>query len=83
VGADAVVLAALMPGVLEAETAALRRLARRHPVVLCGPAATAALARRLHARHLPGSPVAAADDLAALVGERAPRTARGGVSRDA
>ncbi len=68
IGAEVVVLVALMPGVLDGQIAGLRRLARRRALVLGGPAASPELAARVGARSLAGDPVAAADTLAELVG---------------
>jgi len=68
VGADAVVVAALMPGVLDDHADALRMLAARRRLVLAGPGASAAQAAEVGARYLEGDPIVAAGALAALVG---------------
>jgi len=59
-----VVVASFDPALLEAETAALRRLARTLPLVLSGPGASDALGARLGARRLDGDLVAAANEVA-------------------
>jgi methanogenic corrinoid protein MtbC1 len=58
------VVSSFDPALLEAQAAALRRLARAMPLVLAGPGATDELSARLGARRLDGDLVAAAHEVA-------------------
>jgi len=57
---DLTVIAAMQPGLLEAEREGIARMAARHPVALAGPGAGADLARDTGARSLDQAPMAAA-----------------------
>jgi hypothetical protein len=57
------VLASFDPDLLETEASALRRLAKRVPLVLSGPGASDALCSRLGARRLDGDLVRAAGEV--------------------
>src|SRR5580765_372114 len=59
-----VVISSFDAGLLEAQAAGLRRLARAVPLALAGPGATDKLCARLGARRLDGDLVAAADEVA-------------------
>jgi DNA-binding transcriptional MerR regulator len=67
VHADAAVVAAVMPGLLDRLSSTLKGIARQRRLVLAGPGTTPALARRVGAGFLDGDPIAAADGLARLV----------------
>jgi MerR family transcriptional regulator, light-induced transcriptional regulator len=58
------VLASFDPDLLETEASALRRLAKRVPLVLSGPGASDALCTRLGVRRLDGDLVEAANEIA-------------------
>ena len=58
------VLASFDPSRLEAESTAIRRLARQVSLVLSGPGATEELCNRLHVRRLDGDVITAAHDTA-------------------
>jgi MerR family transcriptional regulator, light-induced transcriptional regulator len=58
------VLASFDSGRLEAESSAIRRLAKQVPLVLSGPGATEELCKRLHLQRLDGDLVTAAHDTA-------------------
>ena len=58
------VLASFDPARLEAESSAIRRLAKQIPLVLSGPGATEELCKRLHLQRLDGDLVTAAHDTA-------------------
>ncbi len=68
------VVASFDPALLEAEAAALRRLAERTPLALAGPGASDELCARLGVRRLDGDLVAAASEVAA--GELSPSRPR-------
>ena len=80
IGAELVVLAAVMDGRLEAVAPALRDLAATTPVAIAGRAATADLARSTGTLLLAGAPVAAAHRVAAagVAGLRRPDPSRPG-----
>jgi DNA-binding transcriptional MerR regulator len=58
------VLASFDPSSLEAESTAIRRLARELPIVLSGPGATDELCKRLRVRRLDGDLITAAHEIA-------------------
>ena len=64
-GSALTVLASFDPARLEAESTAIRRLARELPLVLSGPGATTELCKRLRVQRLDGDLIAAAHEIAA------------------
>ena len=64
-GSALTVLASFDPARLEAESTAIRRLARELPLVLSGPGATEQLCKRLRVQRLDGDLIAAAHEIAA------------------
>ena len=64
-GSALTVLASFDPARLEAESTAIRRLARELPLMLSGPGATEQLCRRLRVQRLDGDLIAAAHEIAA------------------
>jgi DNA-binding transcriptional MerR regulator len=64
IGSALTVLASFDPARLEAESTAIRRLARALPLVLSGPGATEQLCKRLRVQRLDGDLIAAADEIA-------------------
>lgn len=58
------VLASFDPALLEVQSSAVRRLARRFPLALSGPGATTKLCGRLRVQRLNGDLIAAADQIA-------------------
>jgi DNA-binding transcriptional MerR regulator/methylmalonyl-CoA mutase cobalamin-binding subunit len=62
---DLVVVSAVDPTRFAGAAAALRSLGRRMPLAVGGAGATAAAAKRIHARLLPNDPIAAAHEAAA------------------
>jgi len=63
-GAALVVLASFDPSRLEAQSTAIRRLARGLPLVLSGPGATEELCKRLRVQRLDGDLITAAHEIA-------------------
>ena len=63
-GSALTVLASFDPARLEAESTAIRRLARELPLVLSGPGATEQLCKRLRVQRLDGDLIAAAHEIA-------------------
>ena len=64
-GPTLVVVASFDPALIETESAALRRFAKRMPLVLAGPGVSDSFSARLGVRRLDGDLVAAASEIAA------------------